>query len=229
MHIFISVKPQLNRVWTTVLKQDLSFRSCSELSGSCSDNWCRDRNVVTSIVIYPYKRWKPAWFGYVTCHNSFSRTVLQGTMKGGWCHGWQKECWMDNIKVWTSLPMPELLIRASCRKEGLGWIAPHVPATTLSVKGLNWTGAAAIVVRDLKDIWMKGREIERKKYWFFRLTAFCFIGPGQYLRAKQRVITSVAETLIFVSKGLITETGTREKGYRFVFSNKKPLLFIWFH
>ena len=29
----------------------------------------------------------------------------------------QRKCWMDNIKEWTSLPMPELLIRASFRKD----------------------------------------------------------------------------------------------------------------
>ena len=31
--------------------------------------------------------------------------------------GWQRKCWMDNIKDWTSLPMPELLTTASCRKD----------------------------------------------------------------------------------------------------------------
>ena len=28
----------------------------------------------------------------------------------------KRKCWMDNVKEWTSLPMPELLTRASCRK-----------------------------------------------------------------------------------------------------------------
>ena len=28
----------------------------------------------------------------------------------------QSKFWMDNIKEWTSLPMPELLTTASCRK-----------------------------------------------------------------------------------------------------------------
>ena len=31
--------------------------------------------------------------------------------------GRQRKCWMDNIKKWTSLPMPELLMTASCRKD----------------------------------------------------------------------------------------------------------------
>ena len=30
--------------------------------------------------------------------------------------GRQRKCWRDNIKGWTSLPMPELLTGASCRK-----------------------------------------------------------------------------------------------------------------
>ena len=29
----------------------------------------------------------------------------------------QKKCWMDNIKEWTYLSMPELFTRASCRKD----------------------------------------------------------------------------------------------------------------
>ena len=56
-----------------------------------------------------------AWFGHLTHHNSLSKTILQGTLDG-WCHGWQKKCWKDNIKGWTSLTMVELLTRASCRK-----------------------------------------------------------------------------------------------------------------
>ncbi len=63
------------------------------------------------------KRRKLAWFGHVTRHNSLSKTILQGTLEGGRRRGRQRKCWMDNIKEWTSLPMPELLTRASCRKD----------------------------------------------------------------------------------------------------------------
>ena len=31
--------------------------------------------------------------------------------------GRQRKCWMDNVKEWTSLPMPELLTMAFCRKD----------------------------------------------------------------------------------------------------------------
>ena len=39
----------------------------------------------------------------------------QGILEGGRRHGLERKCWMDNIKQWTSLPVPELLAMASCR------------------------------------------------------------------------------------------------------------------
>ena len=66
------------------------------------------------------KRWKLPWFGHVTRHNSLSKTILQGTLEGGQHRDWPKKSWIDNIKAWTSLPMPELLTRASCRKDWKG-------------------------------------------------------------------------------------------------------------
>ena len=63
------------------------------------------------------KRWKLAFLRYVTCHDSLSKTILQGTMESGQCQSWQRKRWMDKIKEWTLLPMPELLMRASCRKD----------------------------------------------------------------------------------------------------------------
>ena len=59
------------------------------------------------------KRRKLAWFG----HESLSKTTLQGTSEKGRCHGRQRKCWMDNIKQQTSLTMPGLLTRSSCRKD----------------------------------------------------------------------------------------------------------------
>ena len=63
------------------------------------------------------KRRKLAWFGHVTRHNSLSKTILQGTFEDGRRCGRLKNYWMDNIKEWTSLPMPELPTRASCRRD----------------------------------------------------------------------------------------------------------------
>ena len=62
------------------------------------------------------KRQKLAWFGHVTCHNSLSKTIFRALWRmGNTC--WQRKCWMDNIKDRTPLPMPELLTRATCRKD----------------------------------------------------------------------------------------------------------------
>ena len=63
------------------------------------------------------KRRKLAWFGQVTRYDSLSKTILRGTLEKGRRRGRQKRCWMDNIKEWTSLPMPELLKRVSCKED----------------------------------------------------------------------------------------------------------------
>ena len=68
-------------------------------------------------VLATVKRWKLAWFRHVVYHDSLSKSILQGTLEGGQCHGWQRKCWMDNIKKWTSLPLLDLLTMASHRKE----------------------------------------------------------------------------------------------------------------
>ena len=93
------------------------------------------------------KRQKLAWFGHVTRHDNLSKTILQGTMEGGRHHGCHRKCWMDNVKGWTSLLMPELLTRASCRKDWkriyvesshMSLLPPSpAPQLTHSVKGLN--------------------------------------------------------------------------------------------
>ena len=81
------------------------------------------------------KRRKFAWFGHVTRYDSFSRTILQGTLDGGRRRGPQRKCLMD-IKEWTFLPMPELLIMASCTKD---W--KRIPAewSLMSARRPNWS------------------------------------------------------------------------------------------
>ena len=67
---------------------------------------------------------------------------------GGWStprRGRQRKWWLDNIKEWTHLPMPEVLTRASCRKdwkrlsaESPNMTLPHPqPPRFQSVKGLD--------------------------------------------------------------------------------------------
>ena len=83
------------------------------------------------------KRRKLAWFGHVTHHDRLSKTILQGTMEGGRRRGRHKKCWKENIKEWTSLPMPELLTRASCKKD---WkrISAEWPNRSRDWTELNW-------------------------------------------------------------------------------------------
>ena len=61
------------------------------------------------------KRRKLARSGQVTRHDSLSKTLPQGTLEDGRRRGQKRKCWMDGIKEWTSLPILELLTRASCR------------------------------------------------------------------------------------------------------------------
>ena len=63
------------------------------------------------------KRRKIAWFDYVTRQGSLSKAFLQGTLEGEKRFGRQRKCWIDNVKQLTSLPMPEVLMMASCKKD----------------------------------------------------------------------------------------------------------------
>ena len=79
------------------------------------------------------KRRKLAWIGHVTSHNSLSKTILLGTLEvgsavvstgnAGWTtlgcgqHRGQNRKRCKDIIEWTSLPIPELIRRASCRKD----------------------------------------------------------------------------------------------------------------
>ena len=87
-----------------------------------TNDWVRSKvnslvSVSTEPLLATVKRRKLAWFGHVTRHNSLSKTILQGTLEGGRCCGRQRKCWKDDVKEWTSLPMPELLTMASSRKD----------------------------------------------------------------------------------------------------------------
>ena len=62
------------------------------------------------------ERRKLAWFEHVTRNNSLSEIILQGLLECGRRRGRQMECWVDNVKEWTSLPLPGLLTVASRSK-----------------------------------------------------------------------------------------------------------------
>ena len=61
------------------------------------------------------KRRKMIWFGHVTRHDSLCKTIMQGTIEGRRRRGRQRKCWLDNIKEWSTLTMPELLEKAMDR------------------------------------------------------------------------------------------------------------------
>ena len=91
------------------------------------------------------KRRKLTWLGHVLRQDSLSKTIIHGTLEGGRRRDRQRKCWMDNIKVWTSLPMPERLTGASCRKKRLegisaesSFMSPRRPNRSNERKNLKW-------------------------------------------------------------------------------------------
>ena len=53
------------------------------------------------------RRWKLAWFGHVTHHDSLSKTILQGTFEDGRRRGWRRKGLMNNIKDRVDIPAHE--------------------------------------------------------------------------------------------------------------------------
>ena len=49
------------------------------------------------------KRRKLQWYGHVSRSSGLTKTILQGTMKGGRRQGRQGKRWEDNIREWTGL------------------------------------------------------------------------------------------------------------------------------
>ena len=64
------------------------------------------------------KRRKLKWYGHVSRSSGLSKTIMQGTVKGGRRRGGQRKRWEDNIKDWTCLRAAQSL-RVS--KDRNGW------------------------------------------------------------------------------------------------------------
>ena len=69
-----------------------------------------NEEVVTNEEIGPHddllnivKRRKLQWYGHVSRSSGLTKTVLQGTVKGGRRQGRQRKRWEDNIGEWTGL------------------------------------------------------------------------------------------------------------------------------
>ena len=51
------------------------------------------------------KKCKLQWYGHVSRSSGLTKTILQGTVKGGRKQGRQKNRWEDNIREWTGLEL----------------------------------------------------------------------------------------------------------------------------
>ena len=125
------------------------------------------------------KRRKLAWFGHVTRLDGLPKIIFQGTLEGGRRRGEQRQCWMDTIKEWTSLPMSELLTRASWRKKlekDPCWIVPHVPPTSQSFKGLKWSDGYLFAGNSGRLSWVTLQQPQEQRYPFLPACAVlsCF-------------------------------------------------------
>ena len=130
----MQIPPCLSRLRVYSTHQDRSLRTlhipCPSFGKrSFNSRWyvnrvCREcftqRKLAHSRQAKSNPKWSPihivATLDRVTHHDSLSKTILQGTLEGGRRRGQQRKFWMDNNKEWTSLLMPELLTKASCRK-----------------------------------------------------------------------------------------------------------------
>ena len=83
------------------------------------------------------RRRKLLWFGHVTRHDGVSKVILQGTIEGQRKRGRQRKMWLDNIKDWTGLSLPQLLERATDRP---AWRKTVSSASRMSPRRLQVIG-----------------------------------------------------------------------------------------
>ena len=61
------------------------------------------------------KKRKLKWYGHVTRISGLSKTIMQGTVRGGRKRGGQRKRWEHNISEWTNLSSAETLRLAGDR------------------------------------------------------------------------------------------------------------------
>ena len=61
------------------------------------------------------RRRKLAWFGHVMRHDTLSKAITQGTVEGGRRRGRQRKSRSENVKDWTEMTIPDLLLMAANR------------------------------------------------------------------------------------------------------------------
>ena len=121
---------------------------------------------------------KTEWFGHVTCYDNLSKKIPQGTLEGEWHYGRQRKCCMDNIKEWTSLPMPKLITRACCRKD---WKRISAESSLMSprwpIQSRDWTKLNQTVFATVRFKVARSPYISRSQYgswfWLHRLIQWC--------------------------------------------------------
>ena len=116
----------------------LSSEGCQPVMHSFENQVCWTRS---------YRCILPCWrkLTFTRCF-FFVSIGLRYTLEGGRRRGRQRKCWMDNVKQWTSLPMPKLLTIASSRKRlktYLCWIVclpvdPIGEGIELYLRELGW-------------------------------------------------------------------------------------------
>lgn len=83
---------------------------------------------------------KLVWFGYVTQHDTLSKTVLNCILKGDWWYGGRRN-WLTNMKEWIGHLMQDLLTIAQDRPE---WQAL---STAISIRVLScMTGTSQRII-----------------------------------------------------------------------------------
>ena len=68
------------------------------------------------------KRRKLQWYGHVSRSSGLTKTILQGTVKGGRRQGRQKKRWEDSIREWTDLEFAKSQRAVENRENGGNWL-----------------------------------------------------------------------------------------------------------
>ena len=79
------------------------------------------------------KRCKLQRYGHVFCSSSLTKTILQGTVKGGRRRGRQRKKWEDNIREWTGAEFAKFQTAVQNRGKwrklvGKSSVVPHQPS-----------------------------------------------------------------------------------------------------
>ena len=71
-----------------------------------TNRWVRSKINILTGPHEPLLAMSKRRFEHATCHDSLSKTILQGTLEGGRRRGRQRKCWMNNIKKSVDIPRP---------------------------------------------------------------------------------------------------------------------------